>query len=819
MPQPWIILPSPEPPPALAAAVGGHPLVARLLAQRGIDTPERAAAFLDPALYRPAPPTALAGVADSAELLCAALERGENVLVWGDFDVDGQTATALLLAALCDLAGPERVRFHVPNRFSEGHGIRKEMLAEVIAGLDVPIHVLLSCDTGIDEGQAVGFAKDQGLTVIVTDHHDPPAALLALPPRPGALWGVAAADASRDSVRRADAIVNPKFQPPGDPLRTLPGVGVAYKLAQQLYALCGRAGGESALLDLVALGIVADVAEQVHDARYLLQLGLERLRATRRAGLIALMEVARLEPGSVTADSVAFQLGPRMNAVGRLDDATTAVELLTTSDPVRARQLAAAMERLNQERRLLTSQTTATAMEMIDREPGLLDREALVLAHPSWHPGIVGVVASRLAEEFHKPAVLLVAPPNAPARGSARSVPGVDIGAAIAACAPHLSSWGGHPGAAGVSLPFEKIAAFRRELWRQVPRHRTPDAQTGLRIDVEAGWGDLSFTLAEELQRLAPFGQGNPVPRFLTRGLTITGDRRLGRDGAHRRLLVRSADDAQHSVLWFSGADAELPLGPVDLVYEVGINEFKGVRSLQLTFVALRAAEAPALPLEEPAAAVPPRRVHDLRGQPGVPPALALPADAVWYAEGVRITAGLNGSAAAAADGEISFAPRYAVAEAAVGRPLVLWSIPPSPELLRWLVETVQPRELYLCGRHTADDDLAGVVRHVAGMCKYAMQRDGLVDVARMAARLGSTEAAIRHALLWLESRGLVALVEWGPEGHSGDTARLAPGGAPGDPATTALLQAELEELLAEARAYRRYFARARLSELGLAAA
>ncbi|MFN3331952.1 MAG: single-stranded-DNA-specific exonuclease RecJ, partial [Caldilinea sp.] len=321
MTQSWILKQAVAPSPELIAAVGGHPLVAQLLAQRGIDTPEKAIPFLDPDRYTPAPPSALRGVDEAAMLLHDAIAHSQNILVWGDFDVDGQTSTALLVTALRTLAGDEHVCFHVPNRFEESHGIRLPKLQQKLAEHH-PVDVLLTCDTGIAEAPAIGYARDQGVTVVITDHHDLSAEFAGLRPGVDPLWGLSLVDVGVESVRRANAIVNPKFQPEGDPLRTLPGVGVAYKLVQRLYELAGRSGEEEEMLDLVALGIVADVAEQINDARYLLQRGLERLRTTKRAGLMALMQISRVDPAKLTAESIGFQLGPRMNALGRLDDAT-----------------------------------------------------------------------------------------------------------------------------------------------------------------------------------------------------------------------------------------------------------------------------------------------------------------------------------------------------------------------------------------------------------------------------------------------------------------------------------------------------------------
>ncbi len=805
MPDSWSLLPPVDAPPGLLPLVEGQTLVAQILAQRGIDTPEKALSFLDPRRYTPAPPASLYGLIHAGELLAEALAARRRIFVWGDFDVDGQTSTALLVSALQDVAGADRVRFHVPNRFEEGHGIQLDKLKQILADPDFRPDILLTCDTGIAEDASVGYAKDAGLTVIITDHHDPAPALVELARQSASIWGASLPSVPEASVRRADAIVNPKFQAADDPLRTLPGVGVAYKLIQHVYALLGCSGQEEELLDLVALGIVADVAEQVHDARYLLQLGLQRLRRTRRIGLLALMDIADLKPETVDAESIGFQLGPRMNALGRLEDATVAVELLTTRDPVRAGQLAAQMERLNQQRRLLTSQITGAALDMLERRPQLLDYNALVLAHPSWHAGIVGIVASRLVEQFHKPAVLLLTPEGAPARGSARSIPGVDIGASIAACSDLLIAYGGHPGAAGVTLPRENVDRFREALHRQVARHTAADVPPGLVIDAELPLHLITMPLVEQLQRLAPFGSGNPAPVFITSGVEVTEDKRIGKDASHRRLTVAQGD-AKLPVIWFGGGDADLAASPIDLVHTVGINEYNGNRIVQLTYVNSRAASGPA---DQP----PVRRakfaaVHDLRNEDVLPGNLPAPDAAAWYAEGVGVE-----------QAGAPYAPRTALSGVPRHRPFVLWSIPPSPDLLLWLTETAQPSELYLCGNVPVDDTSPKTLRNVASMCKYALSHDKKLNIERMAARLGTTEAVVRRSLLWLESRGLIVLAEW----QQGDSLRVEPGqrssaGDDGSPPNTAssILQAELEQELAEVRAYRRYYLRAGLHQLGL---
>ncbi len=808
--QPWILRPQAEPSAALRAAVGGHPLVARLLAQRGMTTAEKALPFLDSAAYVPARPSALVGLDRAAEILMEAVRQDRNFLVWGDFDVDGQTSTTLLVAALQELAGAQRVRFHVPNRFSEGHGIKPAKLKELLEDTNFEPDVLLTCDTGIGDGEGIGMAKEAGLTVVVTDHHDLPTEFADAEAGQAPPCGEAADVAGEQSVRRADAIVNPKFLGADDPLRTLPGVGVAYKLVQRLYERAGDPEGAAQFLDLVALGIVADVAEQMHDTRYLLQVGLDRLRRTERIGLKALMETARVSPESVDSQAIGFQIGPRMNALGRLDDATVAVELLTTDDAIRAGQLAAQMERLNNERRLLTSQITQTAFDMLEREPVLLDFNAIVLANPNWHAGIIGIVAARLVEAYHKPTVLLCSAPGEPARGSARSTSGVDIGGSIAGCAELLMHHGGHPGAAGVTLEAANIDRFRRELSRQVDQNRIDAGPEGLQIDAELPFSEVSLTLAEEIERLAPFGNGNPLPKFVSQSLKVVQDRRIGRDGAHRRLLLQDKEERRQTAVWWRSADVELPGGAVDIAYTLGVNEYRGQRTAQLTVEAVRTAEeveATRVVEEVEGECV----LHDLRRE--LVSADDLPSfdGAVWYAEGTRL-------------GEIPLHSRLASTRAETGRPLVLWSSPPSPELLHWLVERVAPTELYLIGRDTAEAQPDAVLKQVAGMAKWSMRpgeeegqgaavQDGKLPIDRLAARIGLTEEIVRCSLLWLEQKGLLQLQGW----EEGDVALVMPGdGREGDGSERRLLQEELKELLAEVRAYRRFFQRAPVGALGL---
>ena len=371
-------------PQDLQAAVGGHPLVAQVLARRGILTPAAAAAFLDPARYIPCPATALPGLSAAADRVEAAIRRQEPICVWGDFDVDGQTSTTVLVSTLRDLGAA--VTFHIPVRARESHGVNLPVLSEILAG---GARLVLTCDTGIDAHAAVDFARSRGVDFVITDHH-------ALPP----------------SLPQAAAVVNPRLLPAGHPLGTLPGVGVAYKLAEELYRRFGREGEALPLVDLAALGIVADVAVQTGEARYLVQQGLAALRQAGRLGIKAMLEAAELHPAWLTETHIGFELGPRLNALGRLSDANISVEFLTTHDPGRARLIAATLEGLNTRRQLLTNQVFQAAQAQLENDPSLLEGAALVLAHPAWPAGVIGIVASRLVERYNRPVVLIADPPD-----------------------------------------------------------------------------------------------------------------------------------------------------------------------------------------------------------------------------------------------------------------------------------------------------------------------------------------------------------------------------------------------------------------------
>jgi single-stranded-DNA-specific exonuclease len=751
----WIDPPELTISPGLLALVGGSTLAARALAHRGIENLEIARAFLNPNHHTPSPPKELPDLPQAVERLLAARERGEQVCVWGDFDVDGQTATAVLVEVLRAL-GLE-VTYYIPSRLREGHGVHKASLEEMLSrGVDL----LLTCDTGIEAHDAVAQARERQVEIIVTDHHDLPE---VLPP--------------------ALAVVNPKRLSEAHPLRELPGVGVAYKLAEGLCQALGRQGETERVLEMVALGIVTDLAYLSGDTRYLLQRGLERLRRTERLGLRELIQRSGLEQKGITEHHVGFWLGPRLNSLGRLGDANLGVEFLITDSLERARVLSVQVEGLNDQRRLLMDRTMREAEAQLEEAPSFLDYEALVLLGPEWHPGVLGLVASRLAEKHGKPTVVLSLGEAGFAQGSARSVPGVDIHAAILQQSALLERSGGHPMAAGLALREGNVPALRKGLSEAVSslRDRSVDA-LALAIDAYLDLEAITPELADEIGVLAPFGPGNLPVQLASRNLRLGQVTPAGRNGEHRRVTVRNEGGNELETMWWRGAQEQLPGGDFDLAFQVKATDYRGERRLLVEWVDYRQVEAPAVK--------PPLQIVDHRSEPEpvsrLRELLAAHADVQVWGEGRK-------------GDEISVLNRNQLAQ---GRALVIWTAPPGPDVLQAALAAVDPREVYLFGRLVPQMDAPrSFLQQIEGVIKYSISKlEGSVDLPQAAAALGHRVAAVRLGVDYWAGRGALTVVE------ERDTYVLVREGGQAREGVRVAAAEALRSVLNETAAYRRHF-------------
>ncbi len=738
----------------LAAAVGGHPVVAARLLRQGITTPEAARRFLSPAAYTPAAPDQLPDMERAVSRLQQAIRRRETILVWGDFDVDGQTATALLVSALRDLGA--QVVYHIPNRFSEGHGIHLPALKTL---LDGGVDLLLTCDTGITAHEAVRYAHSRMVDVVITDHH-------ALP----------------DVLPDAEAVVNPMRLPAGHPLRELPGVGTAYQVMRALYG----AQSSDHLLDLVALGIIADVMVLVDDTRYWVQRGLEVLRNAPRPGLSAMLERAEITPDHLTESDIGFALAPRLNALGRLADANPAVELLTTSDKAVIAERVTELEGLNQKRRFLTRQVYESARQKIEADDSLLKYAALVVSGAGWHTGVVGIVASRLAEDYGCPVVVL-SENNGVASGSARSVAGCDIVAAIGTQAAIINTYGGHSMAAGLSLPLDKLFEFRRGISQAARESLGKTAvQPQLQLDAYLELPEITLDFASDIARLAPFGNGNPPLALATRGVRVKKRRTLGSRGDHLALHIEDEAGHEQRVIWWFGDLDAVPEGKFDLAYTVRPNVFDGRREALMEWLDIRAIEGESLFLS---AEKPAYTVIDYRQHPDPQAMLSqiqntMPDVLVWR-EGTDEVAGVD---------------RYHLRAA---QALAVWSVP--PDVLTWqaLLNTVQPQTLILFGRRSPLDNPKTLLTQIGGMVKYALQhKGGIVSTSEFAALTGQTEPTIHACLRWFHLNSELMVEPIDEDRYQLLSGQSAHALSPPDSLE------RLKALIAETNAYRRYWLR-----------
>jgi len=696
-------------PPDLQKEVAGHPLVTQVLLQRGIQTPGQARAFLDPDIYQPASSFSLPGMEKAVSLLINAIARKEQITVWGDFDVDGQTSTTLLVSALKQLGA--NVNYYIPIRGRESHGINPDRLRQFISA---GTQLLLTCDTGISEVDNIALARAAGLKVLITDHHQLP-----------------------DVLPDAEAIVNPQFLAPSHPLAGLPGVGVAYKLIEALTSELNASLDLNTLLDLVALGIVADVASVTADNRYLLQKGLRTLRASQRLGLQQLLRKAELEAANLDEELIGFQIAPRLNAIGRLADANPVVELLLTDDPGRAEVIATQIEGLNQQRKMLTFQVTQAAINLLERSSEIRHAPIIILHHPDWPGGILGLAASRLAERFNKPAVLLNGEGQT-IHGSARSVMGLDITQALRSQAELLNGFGGHAMAGGLSLPLENLPAFQAGIARftQQALQAQPVEQI-LEIHAKLDLISLDLALVDDLQRLAPFGPGNPALTFMSTDLTIASARTVGKNQEHRQVTISDTQGNKQKVVWWQGAEMPLPNGRFDLAYHLNDNDYRGERELALVWVESRE-QTPieVRPVE--------RKVLDFRHSksPLVDLQSLLQAD-----QDLLVWAELNPPQG------VTNHTRLSLNKA---KTLVIWQVPPSSQALQSIIDAVQPAQVCIFGQSGAVQDSQAFLKQLAGLLKHAInKKEGQFSPLTLAVACGQSLEMVQLGLRWLGEKGL----------------------------------------------------------------
>lgn len=538
------------------------PLLAQVLYARGLDTPSKVDAFLNVPKTL-ANPFQMTGMNEAVARLQQALETGEKIVIYGDYDVDGVSATALLVSALRGLGGETKA--YIPDRFSEAYGLNNVALEKLRRE---GTNLVVTVDCGIRSAEEVAHAAGLGLDMIITDHHSVPQ---EIPP--------------------AVAVLDPKRPDCYYDFKALAGVGVAYQLVRALAEAQQVRGLPSfdpeRFLDLVALGTVADIVPLRGENRSLAYWGLRHMQESPRLGLLKLMEKADVDPKQVDGEAIGFRLGPRINAAGRLEHAQLAYRLLMTQSEKEAEELADQLHRINQERQQLLDRQSRHAQELLHgREEG----SALIVDDPSFHEGIVGLIASRLTEAFYRPS-LVMRTGKAIARGSARSIEGFHITHALDHCADLLSRHGGHAAAAGFSLATENLPAFRERVGRYCTEHIEKETlQRRIRVDAIVPITDLDENTPHLLSKMAPSGEGNPPPSLASIKLDLLSLRPVGSGNRHLRLTVGDGSHSLSAIAFRQGHLAKtLSQGDkVDIVYTPSLNTYRGRTSLQLIVRAIR---------------------------------------------------------------------------------------------------------------------------------------------------------------------------------------------------------------------------------------
>ncbi len=549
----------------LSSSCGISTVVATIISSRNFTDPAAVNSFLSPSLSGMLDPFLMADMEPAVERLITARKNAENLSVYGDYDVDGISSTAMLVSALKAMGF--RAQYHIPNRMEDGYGLNREALGFI---KESGVNLVISVDCGVTAIEEALFCRDIGLDLIITDHHLP-----------------------QDGLPEALAVINPRRSDCRYPFKSLAGVGVAFNL---LVALRNRLREQGAFnddepdlrqwLDLVALGTIADLVPLVEQNRLLVVAGLQRMDDSCRTGLAALKKVAGVK-GKVGSGQVAFQLAPRLNAAGRLESAVPGVELLLTDDPVYAALLADELDAANAERRQVERQIFKDAVSMIEGGDSADKRQSIVLSSPEWHQGVVGIVASRLVERYYRPAILVALIDDSTGKGSGRSINGIHLLELLDECSEYLERYGGHSAAAGLTIKSEALPAFS-EAFEHAVKLKLGDKEPipQLLIDAELQPKDLTLNLANEIQGMEPFGMGNQTPLFLIKGMKAVERRCFGEGN----LLLRLERDGLKfkAIGW---GMAEVGLSPVmDLACAIKTETWNGSEQLRLEIKDLRAA-------------------------------------------------------------------------------------------------------------------------------------------------------------------------------------------------------------------------------------
>lgn len=689
-------------PSEIIQACHGDRIAAGILYGRGFDTPEKIREFfLDD--YRPVSTSDLKNIDIAVERITEAIDNKEEICVYGDYDVDGTTSTAILTECLKQIGA--KCMFHVPDRFTEGYGMNSEVIKSIA---DKGIKLIVTCDCGISNVEEIRLANELGMEVIVTDHHSIPE---ILPP--------------------ALCLINPKLWEIQHPAYCVPGAVVAFYLARALFEKYGRTKAEEQFLDLTALAIIADVVPFNNENRFLLIQGLKKISENKRIGLKCLCEIAKAS-GEIDEEFIGFQIAPRINAAGRLDSARKAVKLLMAEEEINAFELAQELDSLNQARKKIETEIVGKAEELIAQ--GHKDRNIFALYDAFWHHGVIGIAAGRLCEKYNKPIILMtIKEDGETVVGSARSPEGVSIYDILNECDSEIFSFGGHDAAAGLSLNIKNVPLFINQVEKVALRHKVEPVKK-IDVDMELKLSEIDEYLWNSIRSLAPFGEGFERPVFISKKVKISVNAPIKDIG--RRLVFQNGQEICNGVFWREAGYEETP-EDCEIIYNVNQNVFKSKKELRLNIISIINKEKDTEIEFKPESI----KIVDLRDTPEkFKDYLGLKSSQVFY-EGTDKELRQQGK------------NRFEITEA---NTLVMYSIPPSLEVFRSIIQKAKPQEVAVI---FADKAITKeeFLKKALGLIKFVIsKKEGTTSYAELKSLLGQSYECIDLLLKYFEVSGVI---------------------------------------------------------------
>jgi single-stranded-DNA-specific exonuclease len=686
------------------------------LEKRGLRTTAAYKAYLEPTTYQQTSPFSFSEMELAVQRIIKAINNGETIGIWGDFDVDGQTSTSILLNGLNQMGA--KAIFHIPIRATESHGMQINAFKSF---LKLGPSLILTCDTGISDHVAIEYAQSIGIDVIITDHHTLP-----------------------DTLPRAYAIINPHQLPANHPLSYLAGVGTAFQVIRALN-ITGKYGFiVENLYDLVALGTIADLAVLKSENRFYAQMGLKQMNQSLRTAFKSMLSVSQTKNQLITENTIGFNIAPRLNAAGRLSDANGNVRFFFSNDKEYCIDFARSLEQFNYMRKIAVEGVLQSAQDMIRCDPSLINESLIILQRQGWERGVLGIAAGQLAELYNRPVILLnIEGKNA--AGSARSINGIDITAAIRENEKYLTRYGGHSMAAGLSLPTNKLPNFTFGLIKSL---RTQGSKISinkkLNIDHFLSFSNIGNPLLDELMQLAPFGQGNRSPVFVSRNLEIIKIKPLGSTKKHIQITLRDMDgNIQQAIKWNS-ENQSIPFDRIDIAYHIQPDEYRGKNTFFLEYIDHRESIPDSIHLDALTYQI---EFEDYRHDPDEFGSLneiikKTDGNQIWF-EGLKKPKG------------IKVKTRTQLQEI---EELIILTAPPSYAVLNEIFEAAHAKKVYFFGTQLNSDDMNTFLTNLGGLIKHCLNiKITDISLKSFAEQLCQTEGTILLGLSWFSAYGNIS--------------------------------------------------------------